>query len=665
MPPRTADAPLRDSAPGARAHARSACALDERLVRRLSRHWVHDADRDYTIIRNLGSGSFGSVCVADWRSPLPSGTMVPAMQHSYTRPEYVGKRIVAIKRMRTPFQSWDECLKLNELRSLLTIPEHAHIIPIHDVFRPPHSRELHIVFECMEGNLYQLIKSRKRRPLAQGLVASILNQALAGLDHVHSHGFFHRDMKPENVLITTTGLADYTASLPPHNYAVDRDVLVLVKIADFGLARELNAPAPFSEYISTRWYRAPEILLRARTYGSTVDLWALGTIAAELVNLEPLFPGENAMDTLLRIASALGSPTSPHAARPDVALGGGAWPCAAVFAAEIGFQFPERIPRPFHMLFYPGTPNNLMHMVACMLRYEPTSRGTTKMYLSHPYLREDARLLAPRKCFLPDSFSPAHLASPQLFSPDVWPPGSILSPLASPPDVGAQQRTSLRALRHAPTRTLVGDAPPLHSELARALHLGSVSGPSTFTPPHTEAPRSDSVDPWGANALRTEPDEPRGTDDLRTKTVDRGGAEALRTEPTDPREERASLSCYTPSHSGSHKDSAFASPIVPSQQNAASADSPHLPSAEPAGEAAGSGVASTSGRSQPTTSGRLLSSWRTRRQSSQQTKETLLKQREADQIAMRDRSRAVLQKRTQLRQGNGDGEQSDSFRMGM
>lgn len=76
----------------------------------------HDAERKYTIIKSLGTGSFGTVYVADWHSALPSGAMVPAMQHSYTRPAYAGKRLVAIKRMKKPFASWDDCIKLNELR---------------------------------------------------------------------------------------------------------------------------------------------------------------------------------------------------------------------------------------------------------------------------------------------------------------------------------------------------------------------------------------------------------------------------------------------------------------------------------------------------------------------------------------------------------------------
>jgi meiosis induction protein kinase IME2/SME1 len=74
---------------------------------------------------------------------------------------------------------------------------HPNIIPLYDAFLMPETKELYFVFECMEGNLYQLTKSRKGRPLAGGLVASIFYQMLSGLHHIHQAGYFHRDMKPE------------------------------------------------------------------------------------------------------------------------------------------------------------------------------------------------------------------------------------------------------------------------------------------------------------------------------------------------------------------------------------------------------------------------------------------------------------------------------------
>jgi len=81
---------------------------------------------------------------------------------------------------------------------------------------------------------------------------------------MHKNGFFHRDMKPENVLCN--GVDD-------------------IKIADFGLAREIRSRPPFTDYVSTRWYRAPEVLLRSTRYNSPVDLWAIGTIMAEIYTI--------------------------------------------------------------------------------------------------------------------------------------------------------------------------------------------------------------------------------------------------------------------------------------------------------------------------------------------------------------------------------------------
>ena len=91
---------------------------------------------------------------------------------------------------------------------------------------------------------------------------------------MHKHGFFHRDMKPENLLVKGD----------------------LVKIADFGLAREIRSRPPFTDYVSTRWYRAPENLLRSVSYNSPVDIFASAAIMAELYLLNPLFPGSNETD---------------------------------------------------------------------------------------------------------------------------------------------------------------------------------------------------------------------------------------------------------------------------------------------------------------------------------------------------------------------------------
>ena len=151
-------------------------------------------------------------------------------------------------------------------------------------------------------------------------------------------------MKPENLLVTTTGLFDYRNVSPvaQPNAPPERDVVVIVKLADFGLARETKSKPPYTEYVSTRWYRAPEVLLRSRDYSNPVDMWALGTIMAELINLKPLFPGSNEIDQVARICEILGDPSDQYGVDARGAyIGGGKWVRGTKMARSVGYQFPK------------------------------------------------------------------------------------------------------------------------------------------------------------------------------------------------------------------------------------------------------------------------------------------------------------------------------------
>lgn len=124
------------------------------------------------------------------------------------------------------------------------------------------------------------------RSLTEHEIKSIFFKIASGLAYLHRNGFFHRDLKPENILC--------------HNNDV--------KLCDFGLAREIRSRPPFTEYVSTRWYRAPELLLHG-AYNSPVDIFALAAIVAELYLMAPLFPGATEIETMNRIVELLGTPT--------------------------------------------------------------------------------------------------------------------------------------------------------------------------------------------------------------------------------------------------------------------------------------------------------------------------------------------------------------------
>ena len=197
--------------------------------------------------------------------------------------------------------------------------------------------------EYMDGNLYQLMKAREHKCLDGSNVKSILYQILCGLDHIHAHSFFHRDIKPENILVSTTasleahpGLRRYSSLMTPPgtpNYYT-------IKIADFGLARETHSPYPYTTYVSTRWYRAPEVLLRVGEYSAPVDMWALGAMAVEVANLKPLFPGGNEVDQVWRVCEIMGSPGNWYD-KAGNRVGGGEWRDGARLAQKLGFSFPK------------------------------------------------------------------------------------------------------------------------------------------------------------------------------------------------------------------------------------------------------------------------------------------------------------------------------------
>ncbi|WRT64328.1 uncharacterized protein IL334_001260 [Kwoniella shivajii] len=366
-------------------------------------------ERSYTELKCLGDGSFGTVWLCDWHSPVKSDIILSAMQcGAGARPEWAGKRLVALKRMKRVWDGgWKQARTLGELVSLSKIPPHPAIIPLYDAFISPKSRELYFVFECMEGNLYQLTKSRRGRPLAAGLIASCFHQISAGLYQIHQYGYFHRDMKPENLLVTTTGLTDYLTAgtlaqinnsriegsgVPPpteDQIKYEKDVRVIVKLADFGLARATNSKPPYTEYVSTRWYRAPEVLLRSTDYGAPVDMWALGTILAEMVNLKPLFPGVSEIDQVYRITETMGEPSGEYGMdERSQTIGGGPWNSGIKLAKNVGFSFPKRQPVRFRGLFGENVPDSLVDCIHDLLRYNPKYRLTSAQCIDHAYFHE-------------------------------------------------------------------------------------------------------------------------------------------------------------------------------------------------------------------------------------------------------------------------------------
>ena len=239
--------------------------------------------------------------------------------------------------MKKKFYSWEECMALREIKSLRKL-NHKNIVKLKEVIRA--NDDLYFVFEYLDQNVYQLIKDRTT-DLPESQVKSIIYQTLEGLAYMHKHGFFHRDLKPENLLATGE----------------------IVKIADFGLAREIRSRPPFTDYVSTRWYRAPEILLRSTSYNSPIDIFAMGAIMAELYMLRPLFPGLNETDQIYKTCAVLGSPKKSD------------WPEGFKLASQIGFSFPKFVATSLNTII-PNASEEAIDLMEKMMQFDPQKRPT-------------------------------------------------------------------------------------------------------------------------------------------------------------------------------------------------------------------------------------------------------------------------------------------------
>jgi len=182
---------------------------------------------------------------------------------------------------------------LRELKLLLHF-DHDNIMHLLTTIPPDHEeredfRDVYLVMPKMDRSLAQVIKSDQK--LSDRHVQFFLYQILRGLEYMHSAGVIHRDLKPDNILVNAQNCR--------------------IKITDFGLARGVlkEDNEKLTEYVVTRWYRAPEVMCSSRLYDEQIDVWSVGCISAELYTRQPLFKGRNHIDQLQLIFHIMGSPT--------------------------------------------------------------------------------------------------------------------------------------------------------------------------------------------------------------------------------------------------------------------------------------------------------------------------------------------------------------------
>ncbi|CAB1329031.1 unnamed protein product [Coregonus sp. 'balchen'] len=219
----------------------------------------------------------------------------------------------------------------------------------------PH-QHIYVVLDLMESDLHQIIHSRQ--PLTPEHTRYFLYQLLRGLKYVHSANVIHRDLKPSNLLVNEN---------------------CELKIGDFGMARGLSSHPEEShsfmtEYVATRWYRAPELMLSLHHYSLAIDMWSVGCIFAEMLGRKQLFPGKHYVHQLQLILSVLGTP-------PEGVIG-------AIGADRVRSyvrSLPSRAPVPLAKL-YPQAEPAALDLLATMLRFDPRERIDVSQALEHPYL---------------------------------------------------------------------------------------------------------------------------------------------------------------------------------------------------------------------------------------------------------------------------------------
>ena len=299
---------------------------------------IFNISQCFTINRVVGRGSYGIVC---------SGIYEPT------------KTEVAIKKVE-PFGKALFCKRtLREIRLLKKFRHHENIVGLYDLQTPPSFdsfNEVYMIFEYMPTDLGRVIAEQKLSP---DHIRYFTYQLLRGLKFIHSAGVIHRDIKPQNLLV---------------NQHCD------LKICDFGLSRLDRSlcvglsTTVLTEYVATRWYRAPEVMLTRSLYSRAMDMWSVGCILGEMLVGQAIFCGKDYRHQLMLILSFLGTPNSDELAFIELKY-------ARAYLTSLPLQ-----KRKDWYLFFAGAEPDAVDLITWLLRFDPSGRLTAEEALSHNFL---------------------------------------------------------------------------------------------------------------------------------------------------------------------------------------------------------------------------------------------------------------------------------------
>ncbi|KAL4484782.1 hypothetical protein ABPG74_019959 [Tetrahymena malaccensis] len=259
---------------------------------------------------------------------------------------------VAIKKIERAFEHTQYAIRTIREIKLQRMLTHENIIPIYKLLLPK-SRELmndiYLVEPLMTSDLRAIINSQNE--INEEHIQFLMYQIIRGLKYMHSAQIVHRDLKPKNVLSNEQGD---------------------LKICDFGFARHIqkNRVNDLSEYVTARWYRAPEILLSYKKYDIAVDMWSCGIIMAELLKRQPIIRGASTDDQMRQILQLIGSPDQYQIKDPEY--------------KKLLSYFPYCPGKNFKLIF-PNASSQCLDLLKKLLQIDPSQRITAEQALAHPF----------------------------------------------------------------------------------------------------------------------------------------------------------------------------------------------------------------------------------------------------------------------------------------